>query len=251
MNESIRDSTASARRHYETLLAEHYSWMRGDFEALVEQTVGLLQSLSILSNPGRALDLGCGAGIQSLALARLGYEVVAVDFSPTLLDELTARAGGLPIQAIEADLTQLRATLDLQEGFDVIVCMGDTLTHLPTLQAVEQLLNESASALRPNGTVVLEFRDLSTELTGVDRWIPVRLEPDKLMMTFLEFSATHVMVHDAVLARRGNTWQMNKSAYPKLRLSPEHIRRMLKQAGLAIHHDSTQRGLCRISAVRP
>jgi SAM-dependent methyltransferase len=250
VNQPSDDSTASVRRHYDTLLAEHYSWMRGDFEPLVEQTVAQLQSLSIPRGPGRALDLGCGSGIQTMALARLNYEVVAVDFSPMLLRELADRAGGLPIRTVEADLTQLRAAVDLGEGFDVIVCMGDTLTHLPTFQSVEHMLNESAAALRPGGAIVLEFRDLSAELTGADRWIPVRLEADRLMITFLEYLETRVMVHDAVLERRGETWQTSKSAYPKLRLAADRVRRLLEHAGLAIRHESLQRGLCRIAAFR-
>lgn len=42
--------------------------------------------------PGRALDLGCGEGGDAIHLARRGWEVVAVDVSPTALARAAAAA---------------------------------------------------------------------------------------------------------------------------------------------------------------
>src|SRR5215470_10668700 len=96
----------SVRDHYETLLAEHYSRMFGDFESKVAEQRALLERLGVtaLSSSGLAVDLGCGSGFQSVALARLGFRVLAVDFSPRLLAELTDRAHGLPVEAIAGDI---------------------------------------------------------------------------------------------------------------------------------------------------
>lgn len=83
--------------HYEELLARHYTWSLGaDFEQLVAEQRRLLDS----SGAGRsatpesaALDLGCGSGIHSVALAQLGYgTVLSLDISPTLLAELAERS---------------------------------------------------------------------------------------------------------------------------------------------------------------
>jgi tellurite methyltransferase len=56
--------------------------------------------------PGRALDLACGAGRNSLFLATNGWQVTAVDNSVVALDLLRRRAAkkGLRINAVEADL---------------------------------------------------------------------------------------------------------------------------------------------------
>jgi SAM-dependent methyltransferase len=91
-----------------------------------------------LRRPGlpaaRALDLGCGAGGVSIELARAGFEVTGVDFSPVALRKARAaarRAGLGPdrLRFVEGDLTSGR--VDGVEGsFDLIVDYG-TLDDLP------------------------------------------------------------------------------------------------------------------------
>lgn len=49
------------------------------------------------------LDIGAGTGRVTLALARAGHSVLALDSDPELLAELQRRAAGLPVQAVRAD----------------------------------------------------------------------------------------------------------------------------------------------------
>jgi 2-polyprenyl-3-methyl-5-hydroxy-6-metoxy-1,4-benzoquinol methylase len=82
---------ASVRDHYDTVLSAHYSRMFGEFDAKVaEQQHVVLERLGVTARNGTAtaVDLGCGSGFQSGALARLGFEVLAIDFSQRLLAEL-------------------------------------------------------------------------------------------------------------------------------------------------------------------
>ncbi|WP_157981999.1 class I SAM-dependent methyltransferase [Oceanicella sp. SM1341] len=64
------------------------------------------------ARPGeRVLDLGCGAGRSSLALARAGAEVTGVDISPDLLavaGAAAAREPGLSLRFVEADAAVAR-----------------------------------------------------------------------------------------------------------------------------------------------
>jgi 2-polyprenyl-3-methyl-5-hydroxy-6-metoxy-1,4-benzoquinol methylase len=53
-----------------------------------KSTIGRYQNLLNLANQqsGKVLELGCGRGNISLALAQQGFEVTGVDFSPTAID---------------------------------------------------------------------------------------------------------------------------------------------------------------------
>ena len=73
--------------------------------------------------PGRAIDLGCGEGSNAIYLAKLGFDVIGVDFSPTALKRARAntRAAGVEVKFFEDDLTNLQ---HISGSFDLLVDFG-------------------------------------------------------------------------------------------------------------------------------
>jgi SAM-dependent methyltransferase len=242
---------SNATDHYEHLLAEHYSWMFGvsrSFKTAEQRE--LLKRLSV-SGGDLAVDLGAGSGFQSMALADMGFKrVLAIDTSTKLLEELRGHCGTRPVEAIQDDMMHIAQHVAPGTA-DVVVCMGDTLPHLSLKEHVPQLFSEVFRALRPNGQIVLSFRDLSAELVGVDRFIPVRSTADKIMTCFLEYGPDIVMVHDLIHVRDGDSWKLLKSSYPKLRLPVDAVRRTLEDIGFKIHAQETVRGMSALAAQRP
>ena len=225
-----------AIRHYDELLAEHYSWMVGvPFEQKVAEQKALLEELGL--TPGRhgaAIDLGAGPGYQSAALADLGYgRVLAIDTSRTLLDELDAQKGTRPIEPLFADMCRF-ADHAAPASVDAIVCMGDALTHLEAHKDISGILTDAGTTLAPGGRLILTFRDMSEALTGLDRFIPVQSDVDRVMVCFLEYEPETVVVHDLIHARTADGWAMRKSSYRKLRVSSDEIVRQLEALGFKI-----------------
>jgi|SRR5581483_2669584 len=236
--------------HYEGLLADHYGWMFGmsALEKANEQRE-LLQRLEVTGGK-LAIDLGSGSGFQSMALADLGFErVLALDTSAKLLRELQFNCGERHVQAVEDDMMNVPRHVAPGTA-DAVVCMGDTLTHLPTRGQVSELLVCVARVLRDGGRFVITYRDLTAELRGVDRFIPVRSTPDKIMTCFLEFTPDIVRVHDLIQVRDGTSWKLLKSAYPKLRLGVHDLRQELEVAGFQVYAQDTVRGLSILAAKR-
>jgi 2-polyprenyl-3-methyl-5-hydroxy-6-metoxy-1,4-benzoquinol methylase len=127
----------SVRNHYDEFLAPVYSWILGDFENAYQVNVEFFASLELSAERGDvAVDLGCGPGCQSLPLAERGFRVVAIDFCQELLDELTERAGDLQITTVCDDLIEFDKHID--EPPALVVCMGDTLVHLPDTASVDK-----------------------------------------------------------------------------------------------------------------
>lgn len=96
--------------------------------------------------PGRALDLGCGTGRNSLWLARQGWRVTGVDASSVGLAVAlrSARESGVGLDVVEADLLEYRPAL---EGFDLVVVAN---IHLAPEHRAEFYARASA-AVAPGG----------------------------------------------------------------------------------------------------
>jgi SAM-dependent methyltransferase len=233
---------ASVKKHYDNFLAEHYSWMFGDFNANVQENKDFFKMTGIEPRSGgKALDLGCGSGFQSIALAKLGFRVLSVDMCETLLNELRNRSAGRDIEAVQGDILDYSIYAD-KGPFEVAVCMGDTLTHLQKTREVSALFANIYPLLEPGGRLALSFRDLTAELKGVDRIIPVRSDDDKIMATFLEYEKNQVNVHDIVFVKGDSGWKLKKSTYRKLRIGMDHVQDFLHHLDFRISSSHVQKG---------
>jgi 2-polyprenyl-6-hydroxyphenyl methylase/3-demethylubiquinone-9 3-methyltransferase len=99
----------------------------------------------------RVLDVGCGGGLLSEALAREGAEVTAIDLAPDLLK--IARLHGLE-SGVRVDYRQQSVEALATEtpgSFDAITCM-EMLEHVPNPASV---LQACATLLKPGGRLFL------------------------------------------------------------------------------------------------
>ncbi|MBL1067175.1 bifunctional 2-polyprenyl-6-hydroxyphenol methylase/3-demethylubiquinol 3-O-methyltransferase UbiG [Streptomyces sp. 7-21] len=251
MTSPAQGQVTTAVEHYDRLLAEHYTWMLGgDIPALARAQRAEFARMGV--EPGAAgrvaVDLGCGPGHASLALAGLGFDpVLAVDLSQPLLDEVAQHAAGLAaVRPVRADIRTALRELVAPGSAGAVVCLGDTLTHLPTRGDVAALVRDIAAALAPGGVAVLAYRDLSRPLTGTDRFVPVRTSEDRIMTCFLEypddFGDYTVVVHDLVHQRRGPDWTLRAGSYRKLRLAHAWVLSQCLSAGLRLVRESAEDG---------
>ena len=109
-----------------------------------------LARLAASLSPGRAVDLGAGEGRNSLYLAQMGWQVVAVDASRVALERIRAHGEGAErIEAVHADLLDFLAGAG--ERFDLAVL---AYVH-PEPGERERLLGAAAASLAPGGHLFL------------------------------------------------------------------------------------------------
>jgi SAM-dependent methyltransferase len=103
--------------------------------------------------PGRALDLGCAEGADSIWLAQRGWQVTGVDISETALRRAAVRAADAGVDGINwerADLSQ-----SFPEGsFDLVSAQ---FFHSPVALNEERLkmLRRAADAVAPGGVLLI------------------------------------------------------------------------------------------------
>ena len=238
---------ATVKQHYADVLAEVYSWMSGGFDRALGKNVEFFQQYKIApKGSGTAIDLGAGCGFQSIPLALLGFTVTAIDLDEKLLDELQKNSGELAIATIQDDLINFEQYINNEA--ELIICMTDTLLHLESKDKVTSLFNKVFSSLENDGRFIITFRDLSHELSGLDRFIPLKSDEQTILTCFLEYELDTVKVHDLVYQKNNDSWKLNKSFYRKLRLSPQWVDEKLRNAGFGQIETEVNNGLVIIIA---
>ncbi len=223
----------TVKEHYDKHLANFYSWMAGDFEIKQKDFQEFLKINRVFPTRTKvALDLGAGHGIQSVALAMCGFNVTAIDFNKQLLHELNINSKTLHVEIIEDDIRSVKNYTKLQP--ELIVCCGDTLTHLENKSEIKRFIEDCTTALIANGKLILSFRDYSKELKDDDRFIPVKSDNEKILTCFLEYQPELVKVTDLLYERKEEGWLQKVSSYNKVRVSSNEIEEILKENGLKV-----------------
>lgn len=100
------------------------------------------------------LDAACGTGTVTLLLAGLGYDMIALDRSVSMLDAASAkaRAAGLTIPFLQQDLCNIR----LHHPVDAIVSVCDGVNYLLDGHALTAFLQSAHAALNPDGLLLFD-----------------------------------------------------------------------------------------------
>jgi 2-polyprenyl-3-methyl-5-hydroxy-6-metoxy-1,4-benzoquinol methylase len=226
--------------HYKNHLSNFYSWMFGDFDEMVKKQNDFFIQHQIRPLSSKiAIDLGAGTGFQSMALNQLGFNVHAVDFSQELLSELIERNSD--IKTYLGDIRDLSFAKNLSP--ELIVCMGDTLTHLSKTDEVISLIQDCHSILNTNGKVIFTFRNLSKPLSDCDRFIPVKNDENRILTCFLEDEIETVKVFDLLYERIDGKWNFKKSSYRKLKISAEWVKSEMEKIGFDVELSKLPNGM--------
>ncbi len=120
-------------------------WHRAEPHDLLKQAIGSA------TTTGRALDLGCGEGVNSTYLAKMGFSVVGIDFIPAALTaaRLEAERAGVDVEFVQADVLEYQSA----EPFDLVVDSG-CLHHI-SKRKHEHYRRRLYEWLAPGGSFVL------------------------------------------------------------------------------------------------
>lgn len=104
------------------------------------------------------LDVGCGTGTVLYALSNVFGRLVGIDLDSALLKLATEKAGsgaGKLLEFYEADMMTLE-TLFPRGSFDCVLCLGNTLPHLPRYDFVQDFFRVIHGLLSAKGLFIFQ-----------------------------------------------------------------------------------------------
>lgn len=157
--------------------------------------------------PGRAVDMGCGAGTEAVHLARSGFDTTAVDVSPLALDK-TARLARFYKVEVRVHLAAVPDTGLPERSFTFLNDRSCLFCIAPERRLWEGYAREAARILQPGG-IMLSRRFGQIGSNGRERYLD-RATFEEIFSPFFEigpiqeaaFRVPHVPSLIAVLKRR-------------------------------------------------
>jgi len=181
----------------------------------------------------RVLDVACGSGVQAAMFRDLGLDVSALESDARMVEMVRAKARGIQVRL--GSMEDVAALFE--PGFGMIVCIGNSLPHLPDLDAVRRTVAGMQSLLRPGGVLVLSIvnfdRVARERTTDLPRKV-VRDSQDRTV-TFERFYDLSCLPEQVLFSMRLTVGAETRSAStPLIPISPGWLTGAVVAAGMTV-----------------
>jgi SAM-dependent methyltransferase len=138
--------------YYDEFTAHH------DYESWTTTLEGLARACGLRGH--RLLDVACGTGKSFLPYLDRGYEVMACDISPAMVELAASKAG----DRARLEVCDMRTLPRLGE-FDFVCCIDDAVNYVLEDDELESTFRGLARNLAPGGVVLFDVNSLATYRT--------------------------------------------------------------------------------------
>lgn len=136
----------------------------------VEETVEFL--CKDLKANAEVLDLACGTGTYSFALAECGHKVTALDLDEDMIKIAIEKKGKLDVEFFVQDMTKIKDVFN-NKMYDLIFCIGNSLVHLESKEAIENLIKDMSYMLNDGGIIIVQIINYDRILTNNVTALPI------------------------------------------------------------------------------
>jgi SAM-dependent methyltransferase len=151
-DDHARETYDAFAPYYDEFTAHH------DYEAWTATLEGLARECGLRGR--RLLDVACGTGKSFLPYLDRGYEVVACDIAPAMLEVAASKAAG----RARLEVCDMRELPRLGE-FDFVCCIDDAVNYLLAYDELVATLSGLARNLAPGGVVLFDVNSVVTYRT--------------------------------------------------------------------------------------
>jgi ubiquinone/menaquinone biosynthesis C-methylase UbiE len=134
-----------------TMWEEYYSALSQLPDRLMKPVPFIMEALPVFRRikASRILDLGCGAGRNSIYLAKCGFDVVGVDISRSALRKAKSRFEAEGVENIAIVCASMTHLPFINHSYDVVISVS--VIHHAVKEAVGKTIGEIHRVLKDNG----------------------------------------------------------------------------------------------------
>ena len=195
----------------------------------LQRELPLLRNLIHNKKIARILDLACGSGRHAVALAKEGHEIIGLDLSSQMISaaQVCAQENDVQVQFYVANMEKANTTV--KGPFDLILCLGNSLALLPSLESLQQTLKGVYMLLSKGGYFISQTLNFEEIRHSQFRFFPLKsgktLGGDEVVFVrffepFTSSSNAHLVFTGFI--KHGNTWVTQTHSQQVLQLS-QHI----------------------------
>ena len=189
--------------------------------------------------PVKILDSACGTGMHVIELRQRGYLADGADLSQGMIKaaDKNASAAGVSARFEAAGFGSLAQKFSSSPGYDAVLCLGNSLPHLLSLQEIESALRDFASCMRPGGKLMVQNRNFDAVMLKGDRWMEPQSfqEADKewIFLRFYDFLPNGLINFHIISLQRSisTTWTQKVYSTMLFPLTNEDFTKILTQCG--------------------
>ncbi|SKA84027.1 Ubiquinone/menaquinone biosynthesis C-methylase UbiE [Clostridium sp. USBA 49] len=108
-----------------------------------------------LKNNSSVLDLACGTGTYSIALALKGHRVDAIDLEEEMI-EIAKKKGGLYANFVAGDMTEIKYEFK-DKKYDLAYCIGNSIVHLKNKEKIQSFIKDVYDVLSDKGIFIVQI----------------------------------------------------------------------------------------------
>ena len=155
-----------------------------DFEKNLDLRINAYKK--IFPATGKVVDIGCGIGMDSIALAMNGHDVTSFDTSPNMIKEAKRNAERFNVQ-INANVNSFGTiTRNFNKKFDYAVSVGNTIAHLKPSE-FKSAIKRIYKLLRNGGKVFLHILNYERIIKESRRINNIANRGGKVIIRFYDF----------------------------------------------------------------
>ena len=182
---------------------------------------------------GKVLDVATGTGNYSIAFAKDGYDVTAIDLDDEMIRALDKKANHDQYQLKPMVMNMLHLDQLEEDGYDGVFCIGNSLVHLQRPEDILVALKEFYKHLKVGGQLAIQIVYYDRIIEQDVKDLPLINRPEVQVKFIRKYDLIDGLIHfktRLIVGQDNETYDNVITLYP---LRSNEFKRLLETAGFS------------------